>query len=107
MGLQTRYAEEVFLCVFSVSSVVSVFKSLPQRTQRAQKKTSHEAMANQIGSVRRALALLQRGVDNRVGADFVVRTLGPALHGKICGINARNAAFAHHNFTEDIPVHRD
>ena len=54
-----------------------------------------------------ALALLQRRVNRRIGADFVVLPLGPAGHREICRIDARNAALAHHDLAEDGMVDWD
>src|SRR6266849_4081174 len=55
----------------------------------------------------RRFPLLQRRINRRIGTHLVIRLLGPALYREVAGINARYAAFPHHNFSEDIPIHRD
>src|ERR1700733_6940655 len=55
--------------------------------------------------LRRALFLLQRRIDRRIGADLVVRTLRPSRHREIRGIDSRNPALPHHNLAENIAIH--
>src|SRR5258708_11853518 len=54
-----------------------------------------------------ALLLFQGGVNRRISAHFVVRSLRPTLHRKIRRIDPRHAALPYHNLAEDVAVHRN
>src|SRR5215469_11926728 len=46
----------------------------------------------------------ERVVNRTIGADLVVPALRPSLDREIRAVNARNAAFTHHNFAENVVV---